>query len=303
MICADCGQKKAIAKGLCSTCYARNRRKNGTKKCSIAGCDDPAVSHGLCSKHAQQARAKAKAKKIPDQPGEKWKKLPDHPGWMISTHGRVKSIRGRDERMITPRVENGRLFIEDGKYKKSFAVHLQVLKTFRPDVEGDPIFIDGNLLNPSLKNLKWETRDEKIQRAISMAEQSTSPWAQDFAAYWRGNKHALDRFFTEMRGYLLKAMRKKVDAFWGWFPMDLDGLVHATLVKFFFSVHSATIKELDGINGYLLTISDNILRKHWRYAKLLVPIESRSQETVDDVTNIDVAGYTHPSAEIMAIYH
>lgn len=303
MICTDCGKKEAIAKGLCSTCYARHRRKNGAKKCSVEGCSSPAVIRGLCSKHAQQARAQAMAKKIPDRPGEEWKNLPDHPGWMISTSGRVKSLRGRDERLITPRIENGRLFIEDGKYKKSFSVHLQVLKIFRPNATGDPIFINGDVLNPSLENLKWDTRAEKIQRAIAMAEQSTSPWAQDFAAYWRDNKHALDRFFEEMRLYLLKAVRKKVDASWGFFPLDLDGLVNATLVKFFFSVHAATIKCLEGVTGYLLTIADNLLRKHWRYTKSLVPIEIKGegQNAMDDVTNIDMAGYAYPSAELVAI--
>ena len=301
--CNECGEKEAIAKGMCSTCYARFRRKHGKRKCSVEGCDRPSVSHGLCSMHAQREKARSKAKKIQDLPGEKWEKLPDHPGWMISTNGRVKSLRCRNERLITPRVENGRLFIEDRKSKKSFAVHLQVLKTFRSDVEGDPVFIDGNLLNPSLNNLKWDTRAEKIERAIAMAEQSTSPWSQDFAAYWRGNKYALDRFFAEMKRYLFCSVRKKVDTFWGWFPLDLDDLIHATLAKFFFSVHAATIKDLDGITSYLLTIADNLLRKHWRYAKSLVPIESMGQETVDDMTSIDMAGYSNPSAELVAMYN
>lgn len=243
------------------------------------------------------------ARTIPDLPGERWQQINGHPGWLISTEGRVKSTRGRDERLIKPRLANGRLFIEDKTLHRSFAVHLQVLKTFSPDSTGDPVFVDGNILNPSLSNLKWETRVEKLQRVITMAEHSRSPWGKDFAAYWRGDKHALDGFFSEMRIYLLKAVRKKVDTFQGgWFPMDLDGLVHATLVKFFFSVHAATIKGLEGLNGYLLTIADNILRRHWRYVKALVPIESSGGETVGDVTNIDVAGYAHPSAELVAMY-
>ena len=300
MMCYDCGKKEAFAKGLCQTCYARDRRKNGKKPCSVGGCGNPAVSKGLCSKHAQHAAAQARARKIADLPGERWKNIDEHPKWMVSTMGRVKSLRGCNERLITPRVENGRLFIEDGTCKKSFAVHLQVLKTYRPDVTGDPIFIDGNPLNPSLANLKLDTRAEKIQRAIAMAEGSPSKWADDFAAYWRGDNRALDTFFIEMRKYLLKAVSKRLSTFWGFFCLDIDEIVHETIVKFFFSIHSATIKCLDGLHGYLLTISDNILRRHWRYSRPLMPINPANEE---GLTNIDIAGYHHPSAEMVAMYN
>ena len=299
MMCSDCGKKEAFAKGLCQTCYARARRKSGGKPCSVDGCDRPAVNKGLCSKHAQQAARAAQATRVPDLPGEMWRPLNNHPQWMISTMGRVKSLRGLHERLITPRVANGRLFIDD-RANGSFAVHLMVLKTFSPGATGDPIFIDGNPLNPSLENLKLDTRQEKVLRAAAMAEQSTSKWGPAFAAYWRGDKQALDCFFVEMRRYLLKTLRCKVDAFWGEYRQDLDGLVHATLVKFFFSTHAATIKSLDGVTGYLLTIAYNLLRKHWHYSHPLVPISCVG--VVDnDVTNIDMAGYRHPSAELEAI--
>jgi len=42
-----------------------------------------------------------------------------------------------------------------------------------------------------------------------MAEASTSPWAADFAAFWKGDRSALDRFFSEMRALLLAAYRSK----------------------------------------------------------------------------------------------
>ena len=296
MMCSDCGNKEAFAKGLCQTCYTRARRKSGGKPCSIEGCDQPAVSKGLCSKHAQQAARAAQATRVPDLPGEMWRPLNNHPQWMISTMGRVKSLRGLHERLITPRVANGRLFIDD-RANGSFAVHLMVLKTFSPGATGDPIFIDGNPLNPSLENLKLDTRQEKVLRAAAMAEQSTSKWGPAFVAYWRGDKQALDCFFAEMQRYLLITLQRKLAAYWGEYRQDIDGLVHATLVKCFFSIHAATIKSLDGITGYLLTIADNLLRKHWHYSCSLVPIRA-----VDgDVTNIDKDGYWHPSAELVAI--
>lgn len=300
MICSDCGKKEAFAKGFCQACYARARRKSGNKPCSIDGCDRPATSKGLCSKHAQRATRAARATQVPALPGEEWQILDKHPKWMISTMGRVKSLRGLHERLIVPRIVNERLFVEDKRANSSFAVHLMVLKTFIPESSGDPIFIDGNLLNVRLDNLKWDTRQEKVLKAATMAEQSTSKWGPAFAAYWRGDKRALDCFFAEMRLYLLKALRRKLDAFWGEYRQDLDGLVHSTLVKFFFSIHAASIKSLDGITGYLLTIADNLLCKHWRYSRPLVPI-SCGGEVGSDVTNIDTAGYAHPSAELEAM--
>lgn len=135
-----------------------------------------------------------------------------------------------------------------------------------------------------------------------MAEQSTGQWGADFAAYWRGDKHALDTFFAEMRLYLLKAVRKKVDAFWGCFGMELDEVVHVTLVRTFIQIHAATIRSLDNLPGYMLTVADRILAGHWKYVKALVPIESDAGEKNDDVTNLDMAGYAHPSAEMVAMY-
>ena len=44
----------------------------------------------------------------------------------------------------------------------------------------------------------------------------------------------------------------------------------------------------------------NLLRKHWHYSFPLVPI-SCGGVVDDDVTNIDVDGYRHPSVELVAI--
>lgn len=68
-------------------------------------------------------------------------------------------------------------------------------------------------------------------------------------------------------------------------------------------MYAATIKSLDGIAGYLLTIADNILRRHWRYKKPLIPIDESPDDALDGVTNIDRAGYFHPSAELVAMHN
>ena len=213
MMCPDCGKRPVKAKGLCGACYARQRRTCGGKPCAIAGCERPAVSRGLCSKHAQQAKRQANARTVPDLPGELWRAIDGHPRWMISDHGRVKSLRGQHERLLVPRIVNGRMFIEDKRGAgKGFAVHLQVLRTFHPEATGDPVFIDGNILNARLDNLRWDTRQDKLNRAIAMAEASTSPWGPAFAAYWRGDNHALDEFFVEMKARLARTLNRKIDA-------------------------------------------------------------------------------------------
>lgn len=300
MMCADCGVKPAFAKGLCKTCYARQRRKAGCgKSCSVGGCSLPAVSRGMCSKHAQQRNRQALKRCIADLDSEKWVEIENHPKWMISTMGRVKSLRGLHERLIIPRIVNGRLFIEDKKHG-GFTVHLQVLRTFRPEVTGDPVFIDGNILNPCLDNLRWDTRAAKINRAIAMAELSTSQWGPAFAAYWRGNKDALDEFFVEMKARLSRMLNRRLEQWSQGYHLSVDEVAHVTLVKLFFAIHSATIIQLDQIVSYALAVADTVLKRHWRYSGLLVAMSTQREDGVD-VSMLDASGWCSPSAELVAI--
>lgn len=63
MPCLSCGSPKTIARGLCSGCYYRLRRrgtvarknvKNFGHSCSTSGCDQPASSKGFCPFHYQR---------------------------------------------------------------------------------------------------------------------------------------------------------------------------------------------------------------------------------------------------------
>ncbi len=240
------------------------------------------------------------ARTIPDLPGERWQAINGHHGWLISTEGRVKSIRGRNERLIKPRMVNGRLFIEDRTLHSSFAVHLQVLKTFCPSVNGDPVFIDGNPAHPVLANLRWDTRADKVRRAIAMAESSPSKWAAAFAAYWRGDRGALDGFLAEARQYLRATVRKKCDGWGCWYRLDVEDVVHEVLVRTWFQIHAATINSLDNLHGYMLTVADRILARHWRYARPMVPIMDNRGSGPIMIT--DVAGIAMPSPETLLLY-
>lgn len=62
-LCGFCGREMEIkAKGLCGACYSRYIKRGSPeyvkvkKKCTIAGCNNFRVSHGLCDKHRQRQR-------------------------------------------------------------------------------------------------------------------------------------------------------------------------------------------------------------------------------------------------------
>lgn len=63
MPCSSCGSDKKFARGLCSGCYHRLRRrgtvarknvKNFGLKCLAVGCEQAAISKGMCSFHYQR---------------------------------------------------------------------------------------------------------------------------------------------------------------------------------------------------------------------------------------------------------
>lgn len=273
MICAACGQDKKIhARGLCNACYVRTckaRRLNSVKPA------DP-----------------------PDLPGEKWADISGHPGWRISTEGRVKSTRGPGPKILAPHIRQGVWCIKDAK-GGGFIIHTKVVEIFCPGEKGKILFKDGNRLNPALSNLEVDTKEQRLVRAIQMAEQSTSPWAADFAAYWRGNLQALDRFFENMKRYLMRCVAAKMSTRWVGFA-SVEGIAHATLVEMFYSIKNAAFASFENINAYILKIADRLIAKRRIYAAPLIPIDYQYGDG-GDVTNIDVAGYAYPSAELVAI--
>ena len=301
MICTDCGKKKAFAKGLCSTCYARQRRKFGKKKCRMDGCERPAVTKGMCARCYK--RSLVKIEPVADLPGERWEKIPGHPKMVISTMGRVKSLRNVHEKLITPQIKDGRLVVIDWKVRKNFSVHIKVLEIFRPGEVGDPIFKDGNRLNPALENLEVDTRERRIERAIALAEQSTSPFASAFIAYWRGDRKALDNFFADIFGYLYSAVSGKLATWGNWYKIDIADVVHAALLDFFWTVYNGRIKHFDNLKALILDMADHVISRHWKYTRFLTPLNFQSDGSgEDEITKIDDFGYAHPSAELVAMY-
>ena len=51
----NCGHPNKYARGMCQSCYFKDRRANSNRPpCSLEGCDEPKVARGKCNRHYQQ---------------------------------------------------------------------------------------------------------------------------------------------------------------------------------------------------------------------------------------------------------
>lgn len=310
MICKLCGQRPAKARGLCSACYQIERKAGRLeqygarqrKQCAFDGCELPASSKGYCKKHAERhRRGTLDRRQVADIPDERWADIAGHPGLMVSTAGRIKSTRAEHERLMRPRWVDGRMLVGD-HFLGNITVHLAVLRAFAPQGEtddGKAFFVDGDPKHTALANLRWETTGDRITRAITMAEGSNSRWAADFIAFWRGDREALNTFFSEMRALLFAMYQKKATAWRHYYPLEAGEYAAATLHGLYLSIKRGSLANLDNLTGWVLTAGDNVLRQHHRYAIRLIGMESSDDELTTTVA--DGIGWTMPSAETCAL--
>jgi hypothetical protein len=270
--------------------------------CKIDECGKPVYGHGYCRSHYNKwKRGTLSPRKIEDLPGERWSEIAGHPGLLVSTMGRIKSTRSEHERLMRQRWVEGRMLVGD-HHLGNITVHLAVLRAFDPAGEKDggrSVFIDGDPKNCVLANLKWDTSTDRIERAIAMAEQSPSPWAADFAAFWRGDRSALDRFFFEMRKLLLSVYRRKSAAWNHYYPLEAGEYATATLYAMYRTISRGSMQSLDNLPGWVLAAGDNVLRQHHRYAARLTAFASSDDEHTSTVA--DGIGWTIPSPETLLL--
>ncbi len=310
MICSQCGQRPARARGLCSACYQIERKagrlgqhgKRQRQQCAFDGCELLASSKGYCKKHAERhRRGTLERRQVDDLPGERWAEITGHPGWQVSTAGRIKSGRGGHDRLVKVRLVDGRLLAGDHGHG-NITVHLAVLRAFQPAGEADggkAVFLDGDINDPALANLEWETTTDRVRIAILMAEASTSPWAAEFAAFWRGEKRALDRFFLEMRALLLASYQRKAASFRHAYPLEAGEYAASTLFVIYQAIARASLQHLDNLPAWVLAAGDNIFLQHHRYTDGLQGMEGGNEDSTATVA--DMIGWRHPSAELEAI--
>jgi hypothetical protein len=310
MMCTLCGHHPVQARGLCASCYRQEKKadrldqysKRQRQQCAVAGCGLLASSKGLCKNHAERhRRGTLERKLVPDLPGERWAAIDGHPGWQVSTAGRIKSGRSGHERLLKARMVDGRLLAGDHGHG-NITVHLAVLRAFRPDGEADggkAVFMDGEVANAALENLRWETTTDRVRHAIAMAEASTSPWAAEFAAFWRGDKNALDRFFTEMWRLLLASYHAKARTYRHYYQAEAGEYASATIFRAYLSIKRGALQTLDNLPAWILTAGDRVLLQHNLYARYFVGLEGGDPES--DSTVADMIGWTMPSPETVLL--
>ena len=276
------------------------------KVCSIEGCGKPAYARGMCKSHYngwrnKRQRGTLNPRKIVDLPNERWADIAGHPGLLVSTAGRIKSARSKHERLMKQRWVDGRMLVGD-HHLGNITVHLAVLRAFAPQGEtddGKALFIDGDPKNTALANVQWETTSDRIARAITMAEGSNSRWAADFAAFWRGDREALNTFFKEMRALLLSMYQQKAATWQHYYPLEAGEYAAATLHGLYLAIKRGSLKSLDNMTGWVLSAADNIMCQHHRYAIRLIGLESSDDDHTATVA--DGIGWTMPSAETCAL--
>jgi len=102
---------------------------------------------------------------------EQWKDIERYEGhYMISNHGRVKTLKPRSENILKPRRSKGGYdtcaLSLNGK-REQIKVHRLVLKHFALNPENKPYVnhIDSNPNNNRIENLEWCTHNENMKHA------------------------------------------------------------------------------------------------------------------------------------------
>lgn len=86
--------------------------------------------------------------------------------YKVSTLGRVKSLQGKNEKLMLPYTSKGYVRIKlvvNGR-RRAFQMHQLVATAFIPNPQNKPEVnhIDGDKNNNTKKNLEWNTRSENM---------------------------------------------------------------------------------------------------------------------------------------------
>jgi hypothetical protein len=95
---------------------------------------------------------------------EEWKDIPGYPGYQASSHGRIKSLRNRTEKILKPIVNKwhrGYFTVNPyvGGHGRPKFVHRLILEAFIGPCPENYVCChnDGNPQNNHISNLRWDT--------------------------------------------------------------------------------------------------------------------------------------------------
>lgn len=102
---------------------------------------------------------------------KQWKYVKDFEDYMVSTEGKVISLKKPTPIMLKPNEDamgyvHYRLYHKDGG-AKLFKGHRLVCQTFIPEIEGKDTVnhLDGDKKNNNVENLEWTTQKENMKHA------------------------------------------------------------------------------------------------------------------------------------------
>lgn len=227
--------------------------------CKIDGCDrSKIVAHGLCDKHYRQAKRAKTAIRPADLPGERWAPFPGIDRVLVSTHGRVKSIRCQHKHIICkPRwTENkngaGPILVANVDPLPFATVHLAILRAFVPNPDDAPrgVFIDGDTRNCCLSNLRWADQAHYLPLAMSIAQRHGSETSKALLRYWHGDRLALNGVISEQYRVLPTYVKRRIDTYGLPYYIDAEDVAQESVIAGLSAIDKGQIDPARNIHAW-----------------------------------------------------
>ena len=104
---------------------------------------------------------------------EIWKTIEDYPDYMISSTGRVKSLKYGKEKILAERKHsNG--YLRVSIKRKDFYIHRLVAQAFIPNPDNKPQIdhINTDRTDNRVENIRWVTRNENMNNPLTLIKSS-----------------------------------------------------------------------------------------------------------------------------------
>lgn len=111
-------------------------------------------------------------------PNEIWKAIPDYPKYLISSKGRVRSLKNNHDLLLKPVITNGYYRVSlscNGKIDEKLVAYLVYFTFNQDEIRENYVVdhIDGNKTNNNVENLRYISRSENT-RAAYYSQQNQS---------------------------------------------------------------------------------------------------------------------------------